>query len=207
MQTVLYDHPLIKNKVALLRDKNTKTTQFRSIMSELSGLMCYEATKDLRMKKVRIQTPLCETEADMLDQEVVLVPILRAGLGMIETVQMLIPHAKIGHIGLYRDEETATPRQYYAKLPKGLKDAVVLVLDPMLATGGTVKAAVDILKDCGAEDIRFVSIVGCPEGLDYVEKHCPDVKVYLAALDKGLNEKNYIVPGLGDAGDRLFGTK
>ncbi len=207
MQTVLYDHPLIKNKVALLRDKETKTTQFRSIMSELSGLMCYEATKDLRMKKVRLQTPLCETETEMLDQEVVLVPILRAGLGMVETVQMLIPHAKIGHIGLYRDEKTSTPRQYYAKLPQGLQDAVVLVLDPMLATGGTVKAAVDILKERGARDIRFVSIVGCPEGLEFVKKNCPDITVYLAALDEGLNDKKYIVPGLGDAGDRLFGTK
>ncbi len=206
MKTVIFDHPLIKNKVATLRRHSTSMQIFRETVNELAGLMSYEITKDLKTKKERIETPLQPMDAEVLDQDVVIVPILRAGLGMVDAVQMLIPHAKVGHVGLYRDED-ATPRKYYAKLPDNLEDALIIVLDPMLATGKSLSATIDVLKERGARDIRFVGIVGCPEGLDYLESHNPRVKVYLAALDEKLNADKFIVPGLGDAGDRLFGTK
>ncbi len=207
MEPVIYDHPLIKNKVAKLRDKNTEMQLFRETTNELAGLMCYEVTKDLKTKAQEVETPLSKTTCEVLAQDVVIVPILRAGLGMVDAVQLLIPHARVGHIGLYRGGDDASPNRYYAKLPNNLENSLVLLLDPMLATGGTLKASVEILKERGAKDIRYVGIVGCPEGLAFVEKHCPDVKVYLASLDERLNEDKYIVPGLGDAGDRLFGTK
>ncbi len=206
MDVMYYDHPLIQNKLAMLRDERTSMQTFREVMSELSGLMSYEATKDLRTREASVTTPFGEADVRVLDQEVVIVPILRAGLGMVSTIHSLIPHARVGHIGLYRAED-AKPRQYYAKLPDDLSDKVVLLLDPMLATGGTLKESVEILLTKDASDIRYIGIVGCPEGLDYIRRHCPQLKVYLAALDERLSEEKFIVPGLGDAGDRLFGTK
>ena len=200
-------HPLIDHKLAKIRDKNTDTKTFRENVQELSGLMAYEVTRDLPTRPIEVETPLTKTEANVLAKDVVIVPILRAGLGMVDGIHMMIPTAKIGHIGLYRDEETLTPHSYYVKFPKEIASATVLLVDPMLATGGSVLAAIDALKKAGAKDIRFVGLVGCPEGVKVLEKAYPDVDIYLAAMDEKLNEKAYIVPGLGDAGDRLFGTK
>ncbi len=204
---VILHHPLIDHKLAKIRDKNTDTKTFRENVQELSGLMAYEVTRDLPTRLVEVETPLMKTEAKMLAKDVVIVPILRAGLGMVDGIHMMIPTAKIGHIGLYRDEETLKPHSYYVKFPKEIVEATVLLVDPMLATGGSVLAAIDALKKAGAKDIRFVALVGCPEGVKVLEKAHPDVDIYLAAMDEKLNEKAYIMPGLGDAGDRLFGTK
>ena len=204
---VILNHPLIEHKMCKIRDKKTDTKTFRENVSEISGLMAYEITRDLSTTSVEVETPLKVTTCQQLSKEVVIVPILRAGLGMVDGIHALIPTAKVGHIGLYRDEETLMPHSYYVKFPKEIKEATVLLLDPMLATGGSVGAAIESLKHAGAKDIRFVGIVGCPEGVAFLEKHHPDVDVYLAALDEKLNEKGYIVPGLGDCGDRLFGTK
>ncbi len=206
MSTTIINHPLIKNKLTIVRNKNTDSKLFRETINEIAGLMCYEATKDLKTTTVDLETPLAKTTGEALATDIVIVPILRAGLGMTDAIHMLIPHAKIGHIGLYRDETTFEPAKYYTKLPV-VKDATVILLDPMLATGGSVKASYDILKDAGATDIRFLGIVGSPDGVTYIEAVCPDMPIYLAAVDEKLNDNKYIVPGLGDAGDRLFGTK
>jgi len=204
--TVL-NHPLIDHKMTKIRDKNTGTKEFRESVSEVGGLITYEITRDFKTKPRQIETPICQTTVYELEKQIVIVPILRAGLGMVEGIHNIIPTAKIGHIGLYRDEETLQPQVYYSKFPNNIQDSVVLVVDPMLASGGSASKAIDILKSKGATDIRYVGLVGCPEGVARIQKDHPDVSIYLAALDSHLDEKGYIVPGLGDCGDRLFGTK
>lgn len=206
MLTVL-NHPLITHKLTVMRSINTGTKDFRENLDEVAGLMAYEISRDLPLSKVRIETPMQITESYELAKSVVLIPILRAGLGMVDGILNLIPTAKVGHIGLYRNEETLEPQQYYAKFPPNLADSVVMVLDPMLATGGSASAAITILKEKGAKTIKLVCLVGVPEGVARIEKDHPDVDIVLAALDEKLNEIGYIVPGLGDAGDRIFGTK
>ena len=206
-KVVILNHPLIDHKMAKIRNKDTDTKTFRENVNELSALMAYEITRDLNTKTVEVETPLAKTHCKVLSNDVVIVPILRAGLGMVDGIHSLIPTAKVGHLGLYRDEETLMPHIYYAKFPVEIKNATVLLLDPMLATGGTVVESIRILKEKGAKDIRYVGIVGCPEGVAVLEKNFPDIDIYLAALDEQLNEVGYIVPGLGDCGDRLFGTK
>lgn len=206
MLTVL-DHPLITHKLAVMRSINTGTKDFRQNLDEVAGLMAYEITRDLPLAKIRIETPMQITESYELAKSVVLIPILRAGLGMVNGILSLIPTAKVGHVGMYRNEETLEPQQYYAKFPPNIPDAVVMVLDPMLATGGSASAAITILKEKGAKSIKLVCLVGVPEGVARIEKDHPDVHIVLAALDEKLNEIGYIVPGLGDAGDRIFGTK
>jgi uracil phosphoribosyltransferase len=206
MLTVL-DHPLITHKLSVMRSINTGTKDFRENLDEVAGLMAYEISRDLPLAKVRIETPMQITESYELAKAVVLVPILRAGLGMVDGILDLIPTAKVGHVGMYRNEETLEPQQYYAKFPPNIADAVVMVLDPMLATGGSASAAISILKEKGAKSIKLVCLVGVPEGVARIEKDHPDVHIVLAALDEKLNEIGYIVPGLGDAGDRIFGTK
>ena len=204
--TVL-NHPLIDHKMSIIRDKTTNTKRFRENVNEIGGLITYEITRDLATKEVEIETPIQKTIAKQLSKDVVIVPILRAGLGMVDGIQMIIPTAKVGHVGMYRDEETLEPHEYYAKFPEEIKDGTVLVVDPMLATGGSASAAIEAVKKRGAKDIRFVGLVGAPEGVERLNKDHPDVDIYLAALDEKLNEVGYIVPGLGDCGDRLFGTK
>ncbi len=202
------NHPLIQHKVSLLRDENTTTYEFRKIVSEISGLMVYEITRDLPLTTKEIQTPITKFDAPFIDgKKMVIVPILRAGLGMVEGITNLVPTARIGHVGLYRDEETLEAVEYFAKFPDQLDERDVFVVDPMLATGGSSIMAVDKLKERGAKSIKLVCLVGCPEGVEAFEAAHPDVELYLAALDEKLNEKGYIVPGLGDAGDRIFGTK
>ncbi len=205
-KVVVLDHPMIEHKLSIVRCEKTGTKDFRENVNEIGGLMAYEISRDFRTKDVTINTPVCETVAKQLENDVVIVPILRAGLGMVEGIQSIIPTAKVGHVGMYRDEESLEPVEYYAKFPP-LGNSVVLVVDPMLATGGSASLAIDAVKKRGAKDIRFVGLVGCPEGLERLKKDHPDVDVYLAACDEKLNEKGYIVPGLGDCGDRLFGTK
>lgn len=204
---VVLNHPLIDHKMAIARDVSTNTKIFRETISEIASLITYEITRDLKTVEKTIQTPIMETKGKILSNNVVIVPILRAGIGMVEGIHNLIPSAKIGHIGLYRDEESLEPKEYYSKLPPNINNSVVLLVDPMLATAGSAIKAVEILKDAGAKDIRFVGIVGCPEGVKRLQESHPDVQIYLAALDLKLNEDGYIIPGLGDAGDRLFGTK
>ncbi|RJX27909.1 MAG: uracil phosphoribosyltransferase [Acholeplasma sp.] len=206
-KVVILNHPLINHKMAKIRDKRTGTKEFRESVSEVGGLITYEITRDFTTRPIIVETPICETTAYELDKHVVIVPILRAGLGMVEGIHNMIPTAKIGHIGLYRDEETLEPQVYYQKFPKDIIDGVVLVVDPMLATAGSACKAIEILKAHGATDIRYVGLVGCPEGVSRLQKEHPDVPIYLAAMDSHLNEVGYIVPGLGDCGDRLFGTK
>ncbi len=200
-------HPLIRHKLTLIRKKETGTKDFRENLDEIAGLMAYEITRDVPEKEVRIETPLKQCQASELARDIVLVPILRAGLGMVDGITNLIPTAKVGHVGLYRDHETLEPMNYYAKFPPNISEAVVMVLDPMLATGGSASSAISTLKAEGARFIKLVCIVGAPEGVRRIEEDHPDVDIYLAALDERLNELGYIVPGLGDAGDRLFGTK
>lgn len=200
------DHPLVAHKISMMRDVNTSVKDFRELVNEIALLMGYEATKDLALAKKKVQTPLAETEGQFIEKQVALVPILRAGLGMVDALMSLIPAAKVGHIGLYRDHETLQPVEYYCKLPTDIEQRQVLVLDPMLATGGSASAAIDFIKQRGAKKIKLMCIIGAPEGVAVVQKAHPDVDIYVAALDKGLNEHGYIVPGLGDAGDRLFGT-
>ncbi len=204
---VILKHPLIEHKMAKIRDKNTGTKEFRESVNEVSGLITYEITRDFQTVPKAIETPITHMEASVLKKQVVIVPILRAGLGMVEGIHNIIPTAKIGHIGLYRDESSLQPNVYYAKFPDIITDSVVLVLDPMLATGGSASKAIEIIKQAGAKDIRYVGIVGAPEGVARLQEDHPDVTIYLAALDSHLNEHGYIVPGLGDCGDRLFGTK
>lgn len=206
MLTVL-EHPLITHKLTVMRSINTGTKDFRQNLDEIAGLMAYEISRDLPLSKVRIETPIQITESYELAKSVVLIPILRAGLGMVDGILNLIPTAKVGHIGLYRNEETLEPQQYYAKFPPNLAEAVVMVLDPMLATGGSASAAIEVLKQRGAKSIKLVCLVGVPEGVARIERDHPDVDIVLAALDEKLNDIGYIVPGLGDAGDRIFGTK
>lgn|SRR5690554_192033 len=204
---VVLNHPLIDHKMALIRDKNTSTKSFREGVGEIGALITYEITKDLETVEVEVETPIQKTIARQLKKPLIIVPILRAGLGMVNGIHDMVPSAKIGHIGLYRDETTLEPISYYAKFPEDIKNGVILVVDPMLATGGSATAAINELKKRGAKDVRFVGLVGCPEGVLRLQKDHPDVPIYLAALDEKLNELGYIVPGLGDAGDRLFGTK
>lgn len=200
-------HPLIVHKLAWMRRKETGTKDFRQNLDEIAGLMAYEITRDLPVRESCIETPICPTTTQELAKDIVLVPVLRAGLGMVDGITSLIPTAKVGHIGMYRDHKTLEPMEYYAKFPENLEAAVVMVLDPMLATGGSASAAITAIKNRGAKVIKLVCIVGAPEGVKRIEQDHPDVDIFLAALDKKLNDKGYIVPGLGDAGDRLFGTK
>jgi len=204
---VVFNHPLIHHKLSLIRSEVTCTKDFRESVAEIGMLMAYEVTRNLPTKKVSVKTPVGMANAHMLAKEVVIVPILRAGLGMVDSIMTLIPTAKVGHIGVYRDEETLEPHEYYAKLPQDVNKATVLIVDPMLATGGSVKHAIDILKAKGANDISYVGLVGAPEGVKKIQETHPDVDIFLAALDEKLNEYGFIVPGLGDCGDRLFGTK
>ena len=202
------DHPLIQHKLAILRSKNTSVKEFRELIGEISGLMCYEATRNLPTKEVEVQTPVAVAKCRRLaGKKLAIIPILRAGLGMVDAMVELIPSAKIGHIGLYRDPETHLPVEYYCKLPEDIENRQVFVVDPMLATGGSAVAAIDFLKQHGCKNIVMMNIIGCPEGVEAVQKAHPDVDLYLAACDEKLNEHAYIVPGLGDAGDRIFGTK
>ena len=204
----VFDHPLIKHKLSILRMKQTGTKQFKEIVIELSMLMGYEVTRDLQLEEMTIETPICKTTGySLAGKKIALVPILRAGLGMVDGMLSLLPAAKVGHIGLYRDPKTYEPVEYYCKLPSDIEKREVIVLDPMLATGGSATAAIDFLKKRGAKHIKLVNIIAAPEGVEYVKSHHPDVDIFVASVDEKLNEHKYIVPGLGDAGDRLFGTK
>ena len=202
------DHPLIQHKLSLLRSKDTGVKEFRELVSEIAGLMCYEATRNLPLIDVDVETPVATAHCKKLaGKKLAIVPVLRAGLGMVDSMVDLIPSAKIGHIGLYRDPETHKPVEYYCKLPDDIANRQVFVVDPMLATGGSAVAAIDFLKKHGCKNIIMMNIIGCPEGVAAVQKAHPDVEMYLAAVDEKLNENAYIIPGLGDAGDRIFGTK
>ena len=202
------DHPLIQHKLAILRNKDTSVKEFRELVNEISGLMCYEATRNLPTVEVEVETPLMTAKCRMLaGKKLAIVPILRAGLGMVDAMVDLIPSAKIGHIGLYRDPETHKPVEYYCKLPEDVENRQVFVVDPMLATGGSAVAAIDFLKAHGCKNIIMMNIIGCPEGVKAVQEAHPDVEMYLAVIDEKLNDHAYILPGLGDTGDRIFGTK
>ena len=204
----ILDHPLIRHKVAIIRDKNTNTKQFREIVSEIATLMAYDSFKDVPTQEIEVETPLEKTKQTVVKENTIaLVPILRAGLGMVDGVLTLFPAAKVGHIGLYRDEETLEPHEYYCKLPKNIENKVVMVLDPMLATGGSSSAALTMLKKHGCKRIKLLSIIAAPVGIEKVATEHPDVEIYVSTLDRCLNENGYILPGLGDAGDRIFGTK
>lgn len=204
----IFDHPLIQHKLTLMRKKTTGTKEFRELLEEISMLMVFEVTRDLPTEKIKIETPICETEGTVLSgKKVGIVPILRAGLGMTDAVARLIPAARIGHIGLYRDPITLEPVEYYCKLPEDSNQRELLLLDPMLATGGSASAAIEFLKKRGCYQIRLVCLIAAPEGIERVQKDHPDVNIYVAGCDEKLNDHGYIVPGLGDAGDRLFGTK
>ena len=204
----IFDHPLIQHKLAIIRNKDTGTKEFREIISEIATLMCYEATRDLPLMDVKVETPIAVADAKMIaGKTLAFVPILRAGLGMVDGVLSLVPGAKVGHIGMYRDPETKEPVDYYCKLPPDIPEREVIVLDPMLATGGSAVDAVDKIKKYNPKGIKFMCILAAPEGIETFTKAHPDVKVYCAALDEKLNDHCYIVPGLGDAGDRIFGTK
>jgi uracil phosphoribosyltransferase len=208
MKEIELKHPLIEHKISILRDKKTGTKEFRELISEITLFLCYEAMKDAKLKKVKVKTPVADCDSYIIDENnYVFVPILRAGLGMVDGIFKMIPNAKIGHIGLYRNEETLEPVKYFYKVPKGLNKKQVILLDPMLATGGSASAAIKLLKDEGIKDIKFLSIIGVPEGIERVKKDHPDVQIYCAKIDERLNDIGYIVPGLGDAGDRIFGTK
>ena len=204
---IIIDHPLVKRDLTLLRNKKTSSYQFRAILRRTASLMAYEVSRDLQIKEIEIHTPLEKTMGVAVDQQIVLVPILRAGLGIVGGFIEVMPNARVGHIGLFRDEETLKPVDYYFKVPRNLDRALVLVLDPMLATGGSAVAAISYLKECGASTIRLVNLVSAPEGVRRVRKAHPDVVMYSCALDRELNSRGYILPGLGDAGDRIFGTE
>ena len=202
------DHPLLKHKVSILRNKNTGTNEFRTVVEEIAMLIGYEALRDLEIENVPVETPLETAMCPVIaGKKPAVVPILRAGLGMVDGVLKLMPAAKIGHIGLYRDEETFEPKEYYCKLPEPINQRKIFVVDPMLATGGSAVAAIDFIKQHGGKDITFMCVIAAPEGIERLNKAHPDVKIFVGNLDRGLNEKAYILPGLGDAGDRIFGTK
>jgi len=204
----VFDHPLIAHKLAIARNKKTSVKEFRELIGEIAGLMCYEATRNLPTREVEVQTPVATAKCRMLaGKKLAIVPILRAGLGMVDAMVQLIPSAKIGHIGLYRDPKTHLPVEYYCKLPEDIGHRHVFLVDPMLATGGSAVAAIDFLKARGCKTVSMLNIIGCPEGVAAVQKAHPDVDIYMAAMDECLNDHAYIVPGLGDAGDRIFGTK
>lgn len=206
---VIFDHPLIRHKIAILRDEKTSMKEFRELVEEITTLMTYETLKEgVPVTEVEVKTPLevC-TQQVVKDNAIAIVPILRAGLGMVNGIHVLFPSARVGHIGMYRDEETLEPQSYYCKLPDGIEDKLVLVVDPMLATGGSACDAIQLLKDRGCKHIKFMAIIGAPEGVSKVAEAHPDVGIYVSTLDRCLNENGYILPGLGDAGDRLFGTK
>lgn len=208
MSVMIFDHPLIKHKIAHLRNKNTSMKEFRELVEEITRVMSYEAFKDLPTHKVEIETPLETCTQEMVNEKsIAIVPILRAGLGMVQGVHSIFPNARVGHIGMYRDEKTAVAQVYYCKLPEGIENMTTILLDPMLATGGSACDAVQILKDRGVKTIRFMAIIGCPEGIERMTREHPDVNIFLAACDRTMNAQKYILPGLGDAGDRLFGTK
>ena len=202
------DHPLIQHKIGIIRREETGAKDFRTLVSEIAMLMCYEATRDLKLTDIEIQTPVCKTTVkELKGKKLAVVPILRAGLGMVDGMLAMIPAAKVGHIGLYRDPETAEPVEYYCKLPEDCANREVFVVDPMLATGGSSAAAIRMLKEKGVKNIRFMCIIAAPEGVKRMQEEHPDVDIYIGALDDHLNDHGYIVPGLGDAGDRIFGTK
>ena len=204
----ILDHPLIQHKLTQIRQKETSTTQFRQMINEIGGLMVYEITRDLPLEQIEIETPVAKTKANVIaGKKMVVVPILRAGLGMVDGILQMIPSARIGHIGIFRDEETLQPVEYFAKFPDELDQRDIFIVDPMLATGGSAIAAINSIKQRGAKNIKLVCLVGAPEGVKAINDAHPDVTIYLASLDEKLNEKGYIVPGLGDAGDRIFGTK
>ena len=207
-KVLVMEHPLIQHKVGIIRRKEVGSKDFREIISEIAMYMCYEATRDLKLQDVEIETPICrKTVKDLAGKKLAVVPILRAGLGMVEGMLTMIPAAKVGHIGLYRDPDTLEPVEYYCKLPADCGEREVFVVDPMLATGGSCVAAIQMLKDKGVKNIRFMCIIAAPEGVKKLQEAHPDVDVYIGALDEKLNDHGYIVPGLGDAGDRIFGTK
>ncbi|MDE5729822.1 MAG: uracil phosphoribosyltransferase [Clostridia bacterium] len=204
----VFDHPLIKHKISILRDKKTGMKEFRELIEEITTIMTYESTRDIKLEKVTVETPLEKTEQYKVPEEsVAIVPILRAGLGMVNGVHKVFPTARVGHIGMYRNEETLEPCEYYCKLPEGIDKKTVFLVDPMLATGGSACDALDALKKRGCKNIKFMAIIGVPEGVSKVAEAHPDVQIYVSTLDRQLNENGYILPGLGDAGDRLFGTK
>ena len=207
-KVLVMDHPLIQHKVSLMRDKETGTKEFRELLNEISMLMAYEVTRDLPLREVEIETPICRAQTKVIaGKKLAIVPILRAGLGMVDGIMSLVPSAKVGHIGLYRDPNTLEPVEYYCKLPEDCEEREILLVDPMLATGGSASAAIRFLKRRGCKHIKLVCLIAAPEGTSRVQADHPDVNIYVAAMDEKLNDHGYIVPGLGDAGDRLFGTK
>lgn len=207
-KVVVTDHPLIQHKLTLMRDKNTGSKDFRELLTEITMLMGYEITREVPLEEVEIETPVVKTKAKVIaGKKLGIVPILRAGLGMVDGLVNLVPAAKVGHVGLYRDPETLQPVEYYSKFPQDIHEREMIVVDPMLATGGSAVAAIDVLKRDGAKSIKLVNLVASPEGIEEVHKYHPDVEIYVASIDEKLNDHGYIVPGLGDAGDRLFGTK
>lgn len=206
-KVTIFDHPLIQHKIAILRSKETDRKTFRELVDEITMFMCYEALRDLPLEEVDVETPITSTKCNMLaGEDIAVVPILRAGLGMVSGILNMVPNAAVGHIGLYRDEETLEPHEYYCKLPKKIDQRQVILLDPMLATGGSAVAAINFIKQHGGKKIKFMCMIASPEGMEAVTMAHPDVDVYCAHMDEGLNQRGYIVPGLGDAGDRLFGT-
>lgn len=207
-KTVIMDHPLIQHKIGMIRRTETGTKDFRQTIGEIANLICYEATRELKLADVEIETPICKTTVkELAGKKLAVVPILRAGLGMVDGILQLIPTAKVGHIGLYRDPETLEPVEYYCKLPEDCDQREVFVVDPMLATGGSSSAAIRMLKEKGCKSIHFMCIIAAPEGVERMQREHPDVDLYIGSLDEKLNDHGYIVPGLGDAGDRIFGTK
>ncbi len=204
----VFDHPLIHHKVSLMRKTDTNVKEFRELAKEVATLMGFEATRDLPLKEVEIETPMCKAKVNMLEgEDIAIIPILRAGLGFVDGMLALVPNAKVGHVGLYRDPETHEPVEYYCKLPVDIEKRKIFVVDPMLATGGSAVAAIDFIKQRGGKDIVFMCLIAAPEGLKVLEEAHPDIDIYIASLDERLNENAYILPGLGDAGDRLYGTK
>lgn len=205
-QLIVIEHPLIKRNLTILRDKKTPTTQFRPTVHQMASLMAYEVTKDINLHEYEIETPLEKTTGYFISDQIVIVPILRAGLGILDGFLQYLPEARVGMLGLYRDHKTHEPVEYYSNIPTGIENSVVMVIDPMLATGGSAVMAIDYLKKMGAKMIKFVALIAAPEGVEYFHQHHPEVPIYTASLDRQLNAKKYILPGLGDAGDRIFGT-